>query len=147
MYTALEMLKPTQRALIEGKAGVHDRNFRYSILYPNRPALTSEQIAKVPPVEHPLIRVHPATERRCLYLAKDVVSKIVGLDERESRELLDQLEADATQVERTYSHKWQPGDVLMWDNRCTLHRATPYDNRYTRTLYRTQVRGEVPILG
>jgi taurine dioxygenase len=147
MYTALEMLKPKQRALIDGKAGVHDRNFRYSELYPNRPALTAEQVAQVPPVEHPIIRVHPATERKCLYLSKDVVSKILSIDEREGRELLDQLETDATRVERIYSHKWQVGDVLVWDNRCTLHRATPYDNRYARTLYRTQVRGEVPIPG
>jgi len=147
MYTALETLKPMQRALIEGKAGVHDRNFRYSELYPNRPALTAEQVAHVPPVEHPLIRVHPATRRKSLYLAKDVVSTIVGIEMRKGRELLDELEKDATQADRIYSHKWQAGDVLVWDNRCTLHRATPYDNRYTRTLYRTQVRGEVPIAG
>jgi alpha-ketoglutarate-dependent taurine dioxygenase len=73
------------------------------------------------------------------------VSRIVGMDEAESRELIDALEAHATQPDRIYSHRWQAGDVLVWDNRCTLHRATPYDNRHTRTLYRTQVKGEVPI--
>jgi len=145
MYDALERLSPDRRALVERARAVHDRNFRYSDLYPNRPPLTPEQIAKVPPVEHPLVRIHPATGRKALYVAKDVVSRIVGMDDASARELIETLEADATQPERIYSHRWQVGDVLVWDNRCTLHRATPYDNRYTRTLHRTQVQGEVPL--
>jgi taurine dioxygenase len=145
MYTALEALPAAQRQLIDSKRAVHDRNFRYSELYPNRPPLTPEQIAKVPPVEHPLVRVHPQTGRKSLYVAKDVVSHIVGMERSEGRALIDALEADATQVGRVYSHRWQVGDVLVWDNRCTLHRATPYEDSYTRTMYRTQVRGEAPI--
>ena len=145
MYAALESRPASERERLQKLRAVHDRNFRYSELYPNRPPLSAEQIAKVPPVEHPLVRVHPATGRKALYVAKDVVSRIVGMGERESRELIDDLEADATRPERIYSHRWRVGDVLVWDNRCTLHRATPYDNRYTRTLYRTQVKGEAPV--
>lgn len=145
MYGAFESQPAPRRAQLEKLRAVHDRNFRYSELYPNRPPLTAEQVAKVPPVEHPLVRVHPATGRKALYVAKDVVSRIVGMGEAEGRELIDALEADATRPERIYSHRWQVGDVVVWDNRCSLHRATPYDNRYTRTLYRTQVKGEVPV--
>jgi taurine dioxygenase len=145
MYAALETLPAERARELHGRRAVHDRNYRYSMLYPNRPPLTPEQIAKVPPVEHPLVRVHPATRREALYVAKDVVSRVVGVEEAESRALIDALEAHATQPDRIYSHKWQAGDVLVWDNRCTLHRATPYDNRHTRTLHRTQVKGEAPI--
>lgn len=145
MCEAYDSLSPEVKALIRGRRAIHDRNFRYSELYPNRSPLTAEQIAKVPPVEHPMVRVHPATRRPALFVAKDVVSTVVGMDPNESRALIDHLEAHAVRPERVYSHKWQPGDVIIWDNRCTLHRATPYDNKYRRTLHRTQVKGEVPI--
>jgi taurine dioxygenase len=145
MYAAFANLPEAKRKKLQSLQAVHDRNYRYSELYPGRPPLTQEQVAKVPPVEHPLVRVHPATGRPALFLAKDVVSRITGLPENESRELIDELESFATRPEQVYSHKWQPGDVLIWDNRCTLHRATPYDPQYRRTLYRTQVKGEAPV--
>lgn len=145
MYAAFTDLPEAQRKKLPSLRAVHDRNFRYSELYPGRPPLSAEQVAKVPPVEHPLVRVHPATGRPALFVAKDVVSRITGLPDDESRRLIDELEAFATRPDRIYSHKWQPGDVLVWDNRCTLHRATPYDPQYRRTLYRTQVKGEAPV--
>lgn len=145
MYSAYEALPENLKVKIRGKRAVHDRNFRYSELYPNRPPLTQEQLKQVPPVEHPIVRIHPQTRRPALFLSKDIVSRIIGISEGESRRLIDQMESDATSPQFIYSHKWQPGDVLIWDNRCTLHRATPYDNKYQRTLYRTQVKGEVPI--
>lgn len=145
MYAAFADLPGAKRKKLQSLRAVHDRNYRYSALYPGRPPLTPEQIAKVPPVEHPLVRVHPATGRPALFVAKDVVSRITGLPENESRALIDELEAFATRPELVYSHKWQPGDVLVWDNRCTLHRATPYEPQYRRTLYRTQVKGEAPV--
>lgn len=145
MYAAYAALPAEKQRRLRSLRAVHDRNFRYSALYPNRPPLTPEQIAKVPPVEHPLLRIHPATGRPALFVAKDVVSHIVDMPEGECRALIDGLEAFATRPESVYSHKWQAGDVLVWDNRCTLHRATPYDPAYRRTLYRTQVKGEAPI--
>lgn len=145
MCAAYDALPEATRARIAGLQAVHDRNFRYAALYPNRAPLTPEQVAKVPPSTHPLVRVHPVTGRKALFLAKDVVSHIVGLPADESRALIDELEAFATQPRFVYSHRWQAGDLIVWDNRSTLHRATPYDNRHTRTLHRVQVRGEVPI--
>lgn len=94
---------------------------------------------------HPLVIRHPATGRPALFVAKDVVSGIVGMEDGEARKLIDRIEALATRPDRIYSHKWQEGDMLVWDNRCTLHRATPFDTRYGRTLYRTQVKGEAPV--
>jgi taurine dioxygenase len=145
MYAAYEALSAAKRSELASLNGVHDRNYRYAALYPNRPPLTPEQTAKVPPVVHPLVVRHPATARAALYVAKDVVSGIVGMDDLAARKLIDELEAFATGTEFVYSHKWQVGDVLVWDNRCTLHRATPFDTRYGRTLYRTQVKGAVPV--
>jgi taurine dioxygenase len=145
MYAAFDELPGEKRGKLQSLRAVHDRNYRYSALYPGRPPLTPEQVAKVPPVEHPLVRVHPATGRPALFVAKDVVSRITGMPEAESRALIDELETFATRPERIYSHKWRPGDLVVWDNRCTLHRATPYDPQYRRTLYRTQVKGEAPI--
>lgn len=145
MYAAYTDLPEPRRNKLNNLRAVHDRNFRYSELYPNRPPLSAEQIAKVPPVEHPLVRIHPATRQPALFVAKDVVSRIVGVPDAESRALIDELEAFAVRPENVFSHKWQAGDVLVWDNRCTLHRATPYDSKYQRTLYRTQVKGETPV--
>lgn len=145
MYAAYADLPDHKRQQLRRLRAVHDRNYRYSALYPGRPPLSAEQLAKVPPVEHPLVRVHPATARPALFVAKDVVSHVIGLPENESRALIDELEAFATRPDRVYSHRWQPGDLVVWDNRCTLHRATPYDPQYRRTLYRTQVKGEAPI--
>lgn len=145
MYAAYADLPDVKRKKLQKLRAIHDRNYRYSALYPGRPPLTPEQVAKVPPVEHPLVRLHPATCRPALFVAKDVVSRIVGMAEDESRALIDELEAFATRPDHVYSHKWQPGDLVVWDNRCTLHRATPYDPQYRRTLYRTQVKGEAPL--
>ncbi|MEK6592636.1 MAG: TauD/TfdA family dioxygenase [Pseudomonadota bacterium] len=145
MYEAYAALPETTRSKLRGLYTVHDRNYRYSALYPSRPPLTAEQIAKVPPVEHSLVRVHPVTGRPALFVAKDVVSHIIGMDQAGGRALIEELEAFSTQSRFIYSHKWRPGDVLVWDNRCTLHRATPYDPAYRRTLYRTQVKGDAPL--
>lgn len=145
MSGAWNALTEARRQALRGLRAVHDRNYRYSALYPGRPPLTAEQLAKVPPVEHPLVRIHPATGRPALFVAKDVVSHVIGMPRDESRALIDELEAFATQPQFVYSHQWRPGDVVVWDNRCTLHRATPYEPIYRRTLYRTQVKGEAPL--
>ena len=133
------------RARLASLGAVHDRNFRYSALYPNRAPLTAEQVAGVPPVEHPLVIEHPATRQPALFVAKDVVSHVVGMEPGPSRALIDELEAFITRPAFVHSHRWQPGDLVVWDNRCLLHRATPYAfDRDTRTLWRTQVKGSVP---
>ena len=146
MEAAYEALPEETKRKIEGRTAIHDRNFRYSELYPDRKPLSAEQLAAVLPAEHPVVVKHPVTGRKALFVAKDVVSRIIGMDEAESRKLIDELEAFATQERFIYRHKWRVGDLVVWDNRSTLHQATGYDEgQYRRVMYRTQTKGTVPL--
>lgn len=108
---------------------------------PQGPAATEYERRTYPPTPHPVARVHPATGRRSLFLGCHAW-KIDGMPEREGRALLDELLAFATQDRYVYAHRWRLHDVLMWDNRCTMHAATPYDTGgELRTMYRTVVAG------
>jgi taurine dioxygenase len=108
---------------------------------PEGPAATEYELRNHPPIAHPLARTHPATGKRSLYIGCHAW-KIDGLAEEEGRRLLDELLEFATQPPYVYAHKWRRHDLLMWDNRCTLHAATPYDTtRELRTMYRTVVSG------
>jgi len=101
---------------------------------------------ELPPVAHPLVRTHPDSGAKALYLGNHVLH-IQGLDETEGAALLDALLAHATQPRFTYAHRWRPGDLVMWDNRCTLHRAVAnYEmNRYRRVMHRNVVKGGAPL--
>jgi taurine dioxygenase len=74
-----------------------------------------------------------------------LVSEIEDLPTDEARRLVEEIEAFATQPRFVYRHKWQQGDLLIWDNRCTLHRATPFPDEYRRVMHRTQVKGDKPF--
>ena len=107
--------------------------------------LTPEERAATPPVEHPLVRTHPDTGRRSLYLGM-YCSHVVGKNPDEGRALLDRLLAHATQARFVYTHRWQPGDLVFWDNRCLLHRAIPNYamGSSRRVLNRLVVKGTSP---
>jgi taurine dioxygenase len=98
------------------------------------------------PVSHPVIRTHPDTGRRALFVSPQFTRSIVGVPEHESRELLDTLFAHLSRREFIWKHRWRPGDLVFWDNRCTLHRREPFDEKERRILKRTQMFGEVPFL-
>jgi alpha-ketoglutarate-dependent taurine dioxygenase len=111
----------------------------------NRPA-TEEQKRERPPVSHPVVRTHPDTGRKSLYLGMHV-SHVDGMPEAEGKAMLDAVLERATVEANVYRHQWRPGDLVMWDNRCLLHRA---DRNYQmdvhpRILHRTVVRGTVPV--
>lgn len=93
-----------------------------------------------PPLR-PLVKVHPVTGRKSLFIGRHAHG-IPGLAPEESEKLLDRLVMFACQAPRTYSHAWQPGDVVVWDNRCVLHRARPFDYREPRVMKHTRVSGE-----
>ncbi|MCB1741963.1 MAG: TauD/TfdA family dioxygenase [Gammaproteobacteria bacterium] len=142
MHRAFEALSPEMQTRIANLRAVHDWK-RSREKSKERPA-TAEEIAEAPPVEHPLVRTHPVTGRKGLYLGNHV-SHIIGLPRDESDSLLKELEAHATQPVFVYRHKWQVDDVLMWDNRCTLHCVEPYDASVeTRAVHRVVVRGDRP---
>jgi len=102
--------------------------------------------SELPPVDHPLARTHPETGRTALYLGHHALH-ILGLPEDEGAALLETLLAHVTQPRFTYAHRWRAGDLVMWDNRCTLHRAVAnYEmNRYRRIMHRNVVKGPVPV--
>ena len=101
---------------------------------------------ELPPVDHPLVRTHPDTGRPALYLGNHAV-RIVDMPEDEGTALLDALLEHATQPRFTYAHRWRKGDLVMWDNRCTLHRAVAnYEmSQYRRIMHRNVVKGTVPV--
>jgi len=107
---------------------------------------TAEEKAAAPPVTHPLVRTHPDTGAKSLYLGM-YCSGIVGMENAAARALLDELMAHTTQERFVYTHRWRPGDVVLWDNRCLLHRAV--DNyamgTYRRVLRRVVVKGSAPF--
>jgi alpha-ketoglutarate-dependent 2,4-dichlorophenoxyacetate dioxygenase len=90
---------------------------------------------QLPPVPQALVRHHPAAGRTSLYLA----SHIIGWPVEKGRALIEELVAFATQPQFVYRHRWTVGDLVMWDNRCTMHRGRPYDDRQRRVLHRTTV--------
>jgi taurine dioxygenase len=107
---------------------------------------TAEDLRERPPVDHPLVRTHPETGEKALYLGLHA-AHVLGLPESQGKALLDELLAHATAPRFVYAHRWRRGDVVMWDNRCLLHRARANYamDRERRVLHRTVVRGTVPI--
>lgn len=107
---------------------------------------TEAQIRERPPVDHPVARTHPVRGTKALYLGNHS-SHVIGMEEQAGRALLAELEAHATSPAFLYSHRWREGDLVMWDNRCLLHRAfNDYDmGTHARVLHRTVVRGTVPV--
>lgn len=107
---------------------------------------TAQEILDAPPVAHPLIRTHPMTSTKCLYLGNHS-SHVEGWLAEKGEALLQELQEFATQDRFVYRHRWQPGDVVIWDNCALLHRALAnYDTEtHVRVLNRTVVRGSVPI--
>lgn len=93
-----------------------------------------------PPL-HPLVKVHSVTKRLALYIGRHAY-EIQGYDANESEELLAELVTFACQPPRTFMHSWQPGDIAVWDNRCVLHRARPYDHSEVRVMMHTRVKGD-----
>ena len=108
--------------------------------------LSDGQLRERPPVDHPLVRTHPATGKKALYLGNHA-SHILGMPEATGAALLDELLDHTTKPDFVYAHRWRKGDLVIWDNRCLLHRAVAnYEmGRYRRVLHRSVVRGTVPF--
>ncbi len=139
MYRAYEELPADLKRRIDGREAVHDATYNSAgVMRKGYKEVTDPRSA--PGARHPLVRTHPETGRKCLFLGRRRNSYIVGLDLQESEKLLDQLWAHATQPKFTWRQQWQVGDLLIWDNRCTLHRRDAFDPKARRLLHRTQIR-------
>ena len=133
-----EALPEATKKRLDGLTAEHSIWYSRGILGGYEPA--EEERKARPPALHPLVRTIKGSGRRALFLAAHV-SRILGWPEDESRALLDELMQFATQPRFVYAHRWQVGDMVIWDNRCTMHRATPFeDNVHIRDLRRTTVR-------
>ncbi len=140
MYLAYETLSDTMKALIDDLWAVHD----ITLARHNIGRADLDEVRKhTPPVAHPVVRVHPETGRRALYVSEMSNADIVGMRREEAKPILDYLFAHSTRPEFTYRHRWAVGDLIAWDNRCTMHLAlTDYDINVPRRLYRTTLLGE-----
>jgi taurine dioxygenase len=143
MYGAYERLDPEWKARIANLRAVHNLDFSRTRRHGEDP-MTDEQKRAKPPVDHPIVRTHPETGRKCIYLG-DHAEYIVGMPYDEGRALIEELNALAVHPDLTYEHHWTARELLLWDNRCVMHRATPYDPATQgRVIRRCTVLGEVP---
>lgn len=144
MHSVYEALPEAVRRRIDGLRAVHGYDTPRAR---NRPSpRTPEEIAETPDVEHPLVRTHPETGRKALYLNPNRLDRIVGLERAESDALLDALAEEARKPEHHFGHTWTRGDIVIWDNRATMHRVViDYPEGEPRVMQRVLIEGEKPV--
>jgi taurine dioxygenase len=140
MYSAYRALPEVLKRRIAGLTIKHDGTYN-SGGYLRAGVSASEDPRTSPGAVHPLVCTHPETGRRCLYLGRRRNAWLVGLDLAESESLLDELWSYATAPAFTWYTVWRVGDLVLWDNRCTMHRRDPFDPAARRIMHRTQIKG------
>jgi taurine dioxygenase/putative 2-oxoglutarate oxygenase len=146
MYSAYDALPAAVRDKIAGRRARFSRADMHRINYPNMRPYTPEELAARPDVYHPLARRHERSGRVALYVGRWACD-VEGLPKEEGRALVQYLQGFARQDRFVYRHRWRDGDAVLWDNRCTQHCATPFDEtRYTRLMHRTTLEGAPPIM-
>jgi alpha-ketoglutarate-dependent 2,4-dichlorophenoxyacetate dioxygenase len=140
MRAAYDALPPERRERLAGLRAVHSYWYSQSRVG-GTDVLSPEDWAALPPVEHPVVRVHEETGRRSLFVGRHA-SHVVGMEEEAGRRLLEELLEDAVRPERRLAHRWAVGDVVLWDNRCVLHRGRPWPPGEARVMKRTTIAGD-----
>lgn len=143
MVAVFDALSPAMRSTIDGLEVVHDHDHILGLA----PGLVGRAdrgtYDELPPVRHPLVRRHPVTGRRSLFLSPHTMSGVAGMSAESGRALLDELIEFATDERFVYRHEWSDDDVLMWDNRCTMHSVEPFDStRVRRIMHRVTLVGD-----
>jgi taurine dioxygenase len=139
MYMAYDDLTDAMKARVDGLTAVHDASHNSAgELREGYEKVTS--IDQIQGARHPIVRQHPVTGRKALFLGRRLNGYIEGFSVDESEALLDELWAHCVNPKYVWGHEWQPHDVLIWDNRCTIHRRDSFDNSARRILHRTQIR-------
>ncbi len=140
MYEAYEGLSAGLKSVLDGMTAQHSAEKLVQEV-PNRLSVD----VSPPSVTHPVVRTHPGTGHKALYVNPHYTLNFTGWTPEESRPLLDMLTARATRPENVFRHHWRAGDVLMWDNRCAMHYAVrDYDDTMPRLMYRTTAAGDRP---
>ena len=144
MYAAYEEMPPELAAKIDGKFANHSKVHNSAgVRRPEFADVTDP--SKAPGVKHPIVRTHPVTGRKCLYLGRRLNSYIFGLPVEESEKLLDELWAHACQDKYVWEHKWKVGDLLVWDNRCTMHHRNAFSPNARRLMHKSTTAGEAVV--
>jgi len=145
MYRAYDALSETMQRIVRGLSALHSGMATYTRSLGNNDARPIDPAEIKPPRAHPVVRTHGETGRKSLFVNPHFTIGFDGMTEAESRPLLDALCAIATRPENVYRHRWRAGDVVMWDNRCTMHYAVmDYTEDMPRLMHRTTAGGEVP---
>lgn len=143
MAAAYDALPEAIQRRIEGLRAAHSLYHRYAVA-PGKVEPMARRTDEFPPASHPLVICHPVTGRRCLYLSEGYTTHVEGLPRDESEQLLRELCRHVLNPAFQYRHSWAEGDLLIWDNRATLHRATfDYAPEQRRVMRRATVAGEV----
>jgi len=140
MYRAYEGLPVALKARLAGLMVKHDGTYN-SGGYVRAGVTPTDDPRAAPGTLHPLVCTHPETGRKCLYLGRRRNAYIAGLPLAESEALLDEIWGHATRDELTWYNEWRVGDLVMWDNRCTMHRRDPFSPAARRVMHRTQIKG------
>jgi taurine dioxygenase len=143
MYRALDTLPAELRHAVEGRACIHDAS-RNSAGELRRGYVDAADPSQTVGAEHPIVRTHPVTGRKALFLGRRRNAYIPGLPLADSEGLLDALWDHATRDEFTWYQQWRAGDLILWDNRCVMHRRDAFDPATRRVMHRTQIKGDRP---
>lgn len=146
MYTAYDALSSELKRAIEGRTCIHDSS-RNSAGELRKGFQRTLDVRRTPGAVHPLVRLHPVTKRKALFLGRRPGAYIHGLSVEESEKLLDAVWAHATQQRFAWYQKWRAGDMVLWDNRCVMHRRDAFDESLRRLMHRTQIVGEPVLAG
>ena len=144
MYAAYETLPPELRRAIEGRTCIHDSS-RNSAGELRQGFQRTMDVTRTPGAVHPLVRLHPVTKRKALFLGRRPGAYIHGLSVEVSERLLDAVWAHATKPEFAWYQKWRVGDLVLWDNRCVMHRRDEFDPQSRRLMHRSQIKGDRPF--
>lgn len=143
MYAAYETLAPDLKERIAGRRAKHDPSYT-SVGVRRADFDEVTDVRRAPGPLHPIVRTHPETKRKALYLGRRLNGYIDGMAVSESEDLLDRIWAHTAQPRFVWEHRWMAGDVVMWDNRCAMHRREAFDDSVRRILHRTQLKGDRP---
>ena len=144
MYAVWDELPESLKKQVIGRKARHDFGNLARLADIRKP--TAEEEAAMPPVWQPMVRTHPVTGRVSLYISPIYNEQIDGMADADAVKLIAELTDFAGQEKFVYSHWWSPDDVLMWDNRCTMHQVTPHDPSERRVMHRTTIEGVDPVL-
>ena len=148
MHVAYDTLPTHLRKAIDGRHAVHSYLAKYGQMQKEanwRPTLSAEQLAQVKEVVHPVVRTHPETGRKALFVSEGFTTRIEGLPDDESLQILDELFAHSIKPEHIYRHQWHEHDLVFWDNRSLIHLAGGTPTHLRRKLYRTTIEGDKPF--